>query len=690
MMAPDLHTRPIQELSTSGRFNLREKKEAVQWESSRLCFCPLISVLLVALASAGVLAAQEPPKKNTAQDSGIVLRQTVRRVRVDVVVTDAQGHTVTGLQASDFHVAEDGKPQSIRQFEYHADENAEATLPKRPLLPPHTFMNLPTAPEHGSLTVLLYDVLNTPLDAQLSARTQMVDFIKKSAGRRIAIFALGDRLRLLQGFTSDTEQLERVANGPGTTAQRSPLMTAPPSGSEDMAAMATDANAAGNLAIAKTLQRLADREANGEAAYESYRLDRRVDITLDALAQIGRFLAGVSGRKNLIWFSASFPAGVTPDADKSSGALAKVGSNGTNGTKAGSDSQIVDDAQRNYTERMRIASGLLNAAEVAIYPVDARGLQTNSFFSASQDTSRKSSRSAWSDSSKAGLAFQQQSAQEFATMNFLAEQTGGRAFYNTNGLEQAMETASTDGASYYSLLYAPTNMKYDGSVRRISVQLEHGNYHLAYRRSYIADDTASIAHAQSAADQSTASPDETQASADSMTAASQFGAPLSHQLVFAAHLDAVGASAPATAEQMAALAPYREQAAKVARRKLVQPKTPVLMQQYAIQYGMLAKQLDLPRSANGDYHSDLSMAALAFNAEGETLYGTRTRFEDAIPASKIGSVRDNGFEMMQTFLVPVDTSVIRLVVRDDRSERIGSMEIRLPLPPEQKKGAGAQ
>jgi hypothetical protein len=168
MMAPHLPKRSIQKLPVSNHFNLREKEVAVQRQSSRLFFYAIISVLIGAVASAGVLAAQEPqPKQNTAQDSGIVLRQTVRRVRVDVVVTDAQGRPVAGLQASDFHVAEDRKPQSIRQFEWHSEENAQPALPKRPPLPVHTFMNVPEAPEHGPLMVLLYDALNTPVNDQL-------------------------------------------------------------------------------------------------------------------------------------------------------------------------------------------------------------------------------------------------------------------------------------------------------------------------------------------------------------------------------------------------------------------------------------------------------------------------------------------------------------------------------------------
>jgi len=90
MMAPDLYARSIQDSSTGGRFNLREKKMAGPSQSSRLCFCLIHTMLLGGLVSAGALAAQEPPKESATQDSGILLRQTVRRVRVDVVVIDAQ------------------------------------------------------------------------------------------------------------------------------------------------------------------------------------------------------------------------------------------------------------------------------------------------------------------------------------------------------------------------------------------------------------------------------------------------------------------------------------------------------------------------------------------------------------------------------------------------------------------------
>jgi hypothetical protein len=219
-------------------------------------------------------------------------------------------------------------------------------------------------------------------------------------------------------------------------------------------------------------------------------------------------------------------------------------------------------------------------------------------------------------------------------------------------------------------------------LRHISVHLEHGHYNLAYRRTYFAGDQKSALQLQAA-------PDEENAPAETATAASQFGAPPSHQLLFAVHVDAVGTPAPATAEQMAALVPYQERAAKVEQKKFVSLATPVSMQQYVVQYGVLAKQLALPKSQNGVYHSDLSMAALAFDEDGATLWGTETRLKDDIPPARIDNIRENGFQAAQTFFVPVDTAVLRFVVRDVLSGRIGSMEVRLPLPADRNPGAGA-
>ncbi|PWU09620.1 MAG: hypothetical protein C5B47_03210 [Verrucomicrobia bacterium] len=592
----------------------------------------------VALASLGQQSTLTTP---TAPDAGTVLRQTVRRVRVDVVVTDDRERPVTGLQASDFQVSEDGKPQSIRQFEYHSEENEKSTLPKRPPLPPHTFMNLLEAPERGPLTVVLYDLLNTALGDQLHAHQQMLEFLKKSSGRRIAVFVLGDRLRLVQGFTSDTDRLLTAVNHTGLTSLTGYDATL----SEALTNETVPPQPAQRRLPSE--DRMTEKEGNAVRAYAARLLDDRVDQTLDAFRQIGRFLEGMPGRKNLIWYSGSFPIAVVPDAGRISSASPRE-----------SDSVVRDSLVRSYTARIRTTMDLLNTAEVSVYPIDARGLIA------------------------ADVPFKQLSL-EFSTMDTVSERTGGRAFYNTNGLEEALESATVDGSSYYSLLYAPTNAKYDGALRHISVHLGQHAYHLAYRRSYFAKDLGEP-------EQLKTGTAEEIVSEKAMQAASQFGAPASHELVFAARVDAVGSPVVATPEQLAALRPYREQAARVSKRKYVPPSSQVMMQQYLIQFGILARQLVFPKSANGFYHPHFSLTALAFSADGETLYGTKSQVEDAIAIANIDSIRENGYRLQMNFVAPETAAVIRLVVRDERNGRTGSMEISLPLSSDAQQALSTQ
>src|SRR5260370_1221605 len=85
-------------------------------------------------------------------------------------------------------------------------------------------------------------------------------------------------------------------------------------------------------------------------------------------------------------------------------------------------------------------------------------------------------------------------------MEILAQDTGGKAFYNTNGLGDALAKEMRNGAHYYTLAYAPTDAKRDGKYRRIEVKA-NGDYKLSYRRGYYAEN----AKGERTADQKTAS-----------------------------------------------------------------------------------------------------------------------------------------------------------------------------------------
>ncbi len=76
----------------------------------------------------------------------------------------------------------------------------------------------------------------------------------------------------------------------------------------------------------------------------------------------------------------------------------------------------------------------------------------------------------------------------------MAEQTGGRAFLNTNGLAQAVASAINDGSNFYTITYSPADTRFDGAFRKVDLKLQGPRagqgLTLAYRHGYFAIDPA--------------------------------------------------------------------------------------------------------------------------------------------------------------------------------------------------------
>ena len=73
-----------------------------------------------------------------------------------------------------------------------------------------------------------------------------------------------------------------------------------------------------------------------------------------------------------------------------------------------------------------------------------------------------------------------------ATMNSVADQTGGKAFYNTNNLDKAIRESMEDGSTYYTLGYYPENKNWDGRFRKIAVKVNRPGVKLHYRQGFFA------------------------------------------------------------------------------------------------------------------------------------------------------------------------------------------------------------
>jgi len=214
---------------------------------------------------------------------------------------------------------------------------------------------------------------------------------------------------------------------------------------------------------------------NFEKEEYSMTVDLRAKETLGALAQIGQYLSGLPGRKNLIWISESFPLSIAPDPD--------TGNNPFGGI-------------REYSEQVKIVANALTDAQVAVYPMDVRGLQTQQSLSASQNVNlpqaRMNGRTVANRLHVEGTDLQQ--SQD--TMDALAKDTGGKACKNSNDLAGCVMTALKDSSSYYEMSFYPQKVNWDGRFHRIVVKTSRPGVKLTYRRGYYALDASSLAKKQ--------------------------------------------------------------------------------------------------------------------------------------------------------------------------------------------------
>src|ERR1700722_14836033 len=433
------------------------------------CFLYLIPLSFVFAPVYSQTAASGPDNPVTT------IKANVRMVLVDVVVTNGKGEPITGLRKEDFEVLEDGKAQTVSTFEEH--HGAPPTQITLPTLPPHVYTNYPVTKTADAVNVLLLDGLNTPSRDQSYVHSQMLKCLKTiPPGTRVAIFTLASRLRMLQGVTTDSSELMAVLNSGKGTSPSSPLL--PSSAETDAKQGLIDfmiANSSGPGTAPATLAMAAVDPINAMKQFladtAAFQTEQRIDITLQALQQIARYLSGVPGRKNVIWFSGSFPVGILPDPDVP-------------------DSFTFTD---NFRDDIRKTADLLTAGHVAIYPVAAEGLAPDSAYEANdKEIGEKRGQFAMRDQIRSLRTGSVNRDSNHSAMEELAKDTGGQAFYNTNGLNDVLARVVNNGTRYYSLTYSPTNSAADGKYRRIQIKLREGKNTLAYRRGYYADDLDTV------------------------------------------------------------------------------------------------------------------------------------------------------------------------------------------------------
>lgn len=432
---------------------------------------------LVVLVATSALSAQQAQQAVPAIPPPTI-RVTTHMVLVDVVVTDKQGKAITGLHPEDFVVEENGKAQKISSLTTPAD-NAPGGAPA---LPPGIYSNRPQYRSSGTpITVMLLDALNTPFTDQAYARRQMLAFVKDQfkPADRMAVFALTGPLTVLQDMTSDPQALytalqrykpqsQQFATGsvPSSSPSTDPTTSTTPASLDASTPPARDNVGASGLrsGSAEAIANVEAALAAFEGAQVAYAKEQRAVQTLSALQSLARILGGLPGRKNLIWVTGDFPFSFIPEDRVMTEAelMENLPSKDQRNVVDRSAGNYAATFRQSHAEEIRQVASRLASAQVAVYPVDARGL------SISTDTN----------------------AQE--TMREMARETGGRAYVNQNEIKVGVERAFQDESAAYTIGYYPENKKYDGKYRSIKVKVKRDSVEVQSRRGYYAIDPTQI------------------------------------------------------------------------------------------------------------------------------------------------------------------------------------------------------
>ena len=384
------------------------------------------------------------------------IRANTRLVQIGVIVRDKNG-PVENLTQDDFTILDRGKRQPLGLFSVESVKAAAAAPPTQSLAP-NTFSDLPQdAAKPRSITVVLLDNLNTLYGtaseskyekspywmedlALRNAQLHLVEFIKQLQPQdRVAIYGLRQTLHILCDFTSDREQLLAILKNYDPTSVTNRRTVEPgntmmvvgghDNPAEDISAGAPMSNFENLASLVRAGNANGDREAQ----------------TMAALRQIAAHVTDFPGRKNLVWLTANVPF--------SGAAMARV----------------------------------LSPANIAVYPVDARGLLPMSAMPLADihgtaDADDVSGASGHWDNMPA------QSSQPIGIPNMeeLAAETGGQAFVNTNDLTGAIRKAVEDSAVTYTLGFYLDGASLDGKFHELKVEVRRKDLSVRYPRGYFA------------------------------------------------------------------------------------------------------------------------------------------------------------------------------------------------------------
>lgn len=542
----------------------------------------LCSVFLLVIVSFG--AAQEAPTTT--------IKKSAELVTVPVVVTDKSGAPVRGLTKGDFVIQENGKStRTIATFEA-IETTAGAPVPVMKL-EPGEFANFTAAQSRPArITIVVLDMINTPFASQAKVRAELLTFLANNlrADEPTALLTIGrNGVRQIHPFTSDSKRL--IAALKKVTGSQSNM---------ELYEIPQD-NPAAPESLTDLEQKLQDFQQDSDAMVNAFYQKNAILDTLYSLEQIAHAYAGLPGRKVLLWASSGFPF-MLEDPH----------------SVVGTSNEMVDDYERTWRA--------LNAANIAVYPVNAEGLVNPNY--TAFDASRRNA-PAMGRAPRIGRPPAYDRYHETRdTMKSFAEATGGKACLDRNDLATCFANAVKDSDSYYMLAYYLPEEDRKPGWHKLKVTVEKKNVNVRARSGFYI-------------------PGKNPRAPESVKAE------LSH--AFASPLDYTGL-------QLWARWTDQKPDPKNPDRRLA-----------AFDIAMLGSSLTVDTGDNN--HIDLEVAALALDSRNKIVGELSKTVNAHLKEENATRVRSEGLRYRDSIDLPKGKYTVKIVVRDNLAGKLGSISL---------------
>jgi VWFA-related protein len=408
---------------------------------------------------------QQPPPDQAGQP---VFRAGINFVRVDAIVTDRAGNPVKDLQIGDFEISEVNKPQKIETFKY-IDLDGGLMSPERPReIRTDADEEAESARDDVRLFGIFLDDYHVREETSMAARQQIARFIDTQLGPTDMVAVMYPLEPIVSvRFTRNHAAVKRaIEQFTGRKFKYDPQNQ-------------IEQNYIYRLPT-ETVERI------------------RNQVSMSAIESLASRMGGLKeGRKAIVLVSEGYSNMLPPQMRNPVAGYGGAG-NPTRGDPTAGDTPLEERAQAfasfDLLEDLRHVYAAANRNNVAIYPVDPRGLATSEF-GISENIS--------------GTTDRQYLTSTMDSLRIMAEQTDGRAIVNRNDLTVAMKQIVRDSSAYYLLGYNSTLAATDGKFHEIKVRVRRSGLQVRARRGYWALTPDEVARATAAPAPSAPKPVET-------------------------------------------------------------------------------------------------------------------------------------------------------------------------------------